>query len=121
MELREFEGGAKGFGGIPEWNAEQIGERKARIDAACSAAGFANGHPVLIQTEGEVVLYRYHAAQEKTEAANADEPPIPNCPVDVCQKFGSIINEYCHQDPWLPPNAPILIYYNDSICYCYCR
>lgn len=121
MESYESEGGAKGFGGIPEWTAEQIGERKAQIDAACSAAGFANGHPVLIKTNDDVVLYRYHAAQdEEVGAANTGEP-APNCPVAVCSELREIIEEYCHKDPWLPPGAPIAIYYDGGVCYCYCR
>lgn len=121
MESHEFEGGAKGFGGIPEWTAEQIGERKARIDAACSAAGFANGHPVLIKTDDGVVLYRYHREQEGTTSATSAGEPIPNCPVEVCKELEPIISEYCHRDPWLPPHAPIPIYWDGGVCYCYCR
>lgn len=121
MESHEFEGGAKGFGGLSEWNAEQIGERKAAIDAACSASGFANGHPVLVKTDTGVILYRYHAEQgEEPSAANTSEP-APNCPVEVCKELREILEEFCHKDPWLPPHAPIPIYWDGGVCYCYCH
>jgi hypothetical protein len=44
---------------------------------------------------------------------------FPPCPPEVCRKAQSKINEYCKNMGW-PPDHPIIMYNDGSLCYCTC-
>lgn len=101
---------------LKECSAEQLGSRREKIDAACSAAGIDDGKSVVILGEDGICSYRYSAPA----GAVATSKDIPSCSVAMCQKIQEALQRYCH-DKGLPSGTPVPVYTPEGeVCYCYC-
>lgn len=101
---------------LKECSAEQLGAKKEKIDAACSAAGIADGQSVVVLSEDGICSYRYSAPV----GAVATSKDIPSCSATMCQKIQESLQHYC-QNRGLPPGTPVPVYTSEGeVCYCYC-
>lgn len=101
---------------LQEYSAEQLGAKREAIDAACHAAGLADGQIVVVMGEEGLCLYRYSAPAGAVAESNA----IPNCSATLCLQVREALHNYC-QAKGFPLGTAVPIYSPDgSVCYCYC-
>lgn len=101
--------------GIPECPARVAAE--LGVQRACKEAGIPSATLLVVGKDDRVYRYNYTAPEESMAATDQE---YPDCPCEVCDKFQSQLSRFC-KDSGYPPGTPMLVYYEGSICCCYCR
>lgn len=105
----------KGKSGIPECPARVAAE--LGVQRACKEAGIPSTSLLVVGKDDRVYSYNYTAPEENMAAKDQE---YPDCPCEVCEKIQPQLQRWC-ADPTHPPDTPLLVYYEGSLCYCYCR